>query len=123
MFCLPDTFPIPSRDELRNLLEGAIHGGDKPTHLTEWMEFIAKDNMAKSPIARFGRLFEFQHYYRILHHRYAGALYGKAKVVKQALAHVLKASEKTIVGDLGFVRKRLGKDWFDRGQSSTTGPF
>lgn len=122
VFCLPDTFPIPSRDELRNLLEGALHGSAKPAHLAEWMEFIAKDNMAKRPIARFSRLFEFQHYYRILHHRHTGALRGKTNVVKQVLAHVLDTSQKTIVGDLRFVRKRLGKDWLDRGQPSTTGP-
>ena len=123
VFCLPDTFPIPSRDELRNLLEGALHGRAKPKHLTEWMKFIAKDNMAKKPIARFARLFEFQHYYRIVHHRHASVLRGNDKIFKRVLAHVFGASEKTIIGDLRFVRKRLGKDWLDRGRSLTTGPF
>ncbi len=123
VFCLPDTFPIPSRDELRNLLEGALHGGEKPAHLAEWMELIAKDNMGKKPIARFARLFEFQHYYRILNHRHAPSLRRKTKALKEVLAHGLDSSEKSIVGDLGFVRRRLGKHWLDRGQFSIAGPF
>lgn len=123
VICIPDTFPIPSRDELRNQLEPMLHGVQKPDHLTEWMDFIAKDNVAKRPILRFGRLLEFQHYYRTLDHRHRNALRGKSKVLKQLLAGVLETSEKTIVGDLGFIRQRLGKDWLDRGRSSAIGPF
>jgi hypothetical protein len=123
VICLPDTFPVPSRDELRNLLEPVLHGNPKPDHLTEWMEFIAKDNVAKRPIARFGRLLEFQHYYRILHHRHRDALRGNSQTLKRVLAGVLETSEKTIVGDLRFIRQRLGKDWLDRGRSSAIGPF
>lgn len=123
VFCLPDTYPILSRDELRNLLEGSLHGSAKPAHLAEWMEFIAKDNMVKTSIARFGRLFEFQHYYRVLHHRHARALRGKSAILKKVLAGILDTSAKTITGDLGLVRQRLGKDWLDRGRSLPMGPF
>ena len=123
VFCLPDTFPVPSRDELRNLLEPVLHGSSKPDHLAEWMEFVAKDNTAKRPIARFGRLFELQHYYRILNHRHHTALRGKSKVLTQILAGIFKTSNKTIGGDLRFIRKRLGKDWLARGQILSTGPF
>jgi len=129
VFCIPDTFPVPSRDELRNLLEGAIHGGqgkakNDDEHLKEWMKLIAKDNAAKKPILRFGRLFLFQHYYRTLHHRHARSLHGKSSIVREVLAEFLgKVSMKTIKSDVRFLRKQLGKDWPERGRSSSIGPF
>ncbi len=123
VICIPDTFPIPSRDELRNLLEPILHGGPKPDHLTEWMEFVAKDNVAKRPIAHFGRLLEFQHYYRILHHRHRDVLRGNSKALKRVMARVLQTTEKTVVGDLRLIRQRLGKDWLDRSSYSAIGPF
>jgi len=123
VFCYPDTFPVPSRDELRWLLEGALRGGRQAEHLEGWMSYIARDNMAKSPIARFGRLFLFQHYYRVLHHRHGRAFRGKSKALKKTIAEYLGVSLKTVVNGLVSIRKRLGNDWLERGRSSPVGPF
>ena len=129
VFCIPDTFPVPSRDELRNLLEGALHGRkDNDEHLKEWMKLIAKDNVAKKPILRFGRLFLIQHYYRVLRHRHSRALHRKSKVVNEILMKFLentslKVSLKTIVSDVQFLQERLGRNWLERNPSWDIGPF
>ena len=123
VFCLPDTFPIPSRDELRNLLEGSLHGPSKPEHLTEWMGIIASSNTGKKQIARFGRLFELQHYYRILHSRHPKAIRRKLHVLNDVLARFFTTTKRTIHEDLRMIRKRLGRDWIERGHDSAIGPF
>ena len=123
VFCLPDTYPIPSRDELRNLLEGAIHGSPSPAHLITWSRIIASKNTSKTPIAKFGRIFVLQHYYRILHCRHSNALRRRIKDLIGVLAKFFSTTERTIVGDLRTIRKSLGAKWLDRGHSSTIGPF
>ena len=40
VFYLPDTMPVPSRDQLRGLLEHALHRGQHPDHLEEWLEIV-----------------------------------------------------------------------------------
>jgi hypothetical protein len=107
----PDTFPIPSRDELRGILEDALRGSAPPEHLTEWFDIIRTSNPAKSKIDRFARLFELQHYWRILHHRHGLAIEGRLEALKRAVASFLGKQETTIHPDLLFIRKRLGPEW------------
>ena len=89
VFCLPDTFPIPSRDDLRNLLEASIHGSRKPGHLEEWMALICAKNSAKKPLVKYARLFQLQHYWRIVHQRYKESLRGKIDLLKGVMGRFL----------------------------------
>jgi hypothetical protein len=122
LFVVPDTFPVPSRDEFRGMLDDALHGSP-PDHLAEWMAFVARDNTAKQTITRFARLFQLQHYWRVLHNRHPLALRRKSTVLKQVLASFLKTSEKSIHLDLIEIRSRLGNKWLDRGAGFSFGPF
>lgn len=114
-FVLPDIYPVPSRDQLRGMLDDALHRSAGRDHLEEWMGLIAKDNAAKKPLLKFGRLFEVQHYYRLLHQRHASALQRKLQYVKEALARFLGATRRTIDEDLTFLNERLGPAWIERG--------
>lgn len=122
-FCLPDTFPVPSRDTLRNLLDDALHGTAPPDHLTEWMKLISRENSAKRSLLKFARVFEVQHYWRILHHRHPIAIRRKLRLLKEAISSFLEVTWDTVHRDLFWIRRRLGSDWISRGQGFPTGPF
>lgn len=113
LFNLPDTYPIPSRDDLRAMLEDAIRS-QKPLHLQGWTKITSQGNAAKNQIERFGRLFELQHYWEVLHERHGERLKGQITKLQTALATYLNKSEQSIKGDLRFLRGRLGKDWPSR---------
>jgi hypothetical protein len=122
LFFFPDTFPIPSRDELRGIFDESLRSG-APEHLAQWVALIARGNTAKNQITRFGRLLELQHYVRILHERHASAVHRRIGQLKGALAKFIGVDEATIHGDLLFVARRLGPDWMLRGNNpATTAP-
>jgi hypothetical protein len=110
LFNLPDTYPIPSRDELRSMLEDAIRS-EKPAHLQQWTKITSQRNAAKNQIERFARLFEVQHYWELLHERHGEHLQRQTSKLQSVLAAYLKTSEQSIKGDLRFLRSRLGQDW------------
>lgn len=113
IFFVPDTFPIPSRDQLRQVLDDSLHAGGSPEHLREWMGFIRRDNSARNRISRFARLLEVQHYWKILHQRHATVLSRKGAVnrVHQAFAAFFDIGTKMLAGDLRLLRQRLGPKW------------
>ena len=113
IFYFPDTFPIPSRDVLRGVLDDALRN-HPPEHLASWTALIARGNSAKNQIARFGRLFEIQHYCRILQERHRIALHRNLGKLEGALADYFGVSAKAIRADFQFLRKRLGPDWMER---------
>jgi hypothetical protein len=117
-FVLPDIYPVPSRDQLRGMLDDALHRSDGRDHLTEWMGLIAKDKAVKTPLIKFGRLFEVQHYCRLLHQRHAAALKRKMQHVNAALARFLRTTSSTIKQDLAYLKARLGPAWLERGRDS-----
>lgn len=113
---LPDTFPVPSRDELREMMEDALRGGARQEHLSEWHALVRSDNKSKTGIARFGRIFVLQHYWSVLHHRHQQSLKRKEGELKLVMARYLfddAFSEKdaTIHQDLLSIRDRLGAGW------------
>jgi hypothetical protein len=110
VFNIPDICPLPSREELRDMLEEAIRR-DKPGHLVDWQRVIAKDNTAKTEIARYGRLLEVQHYWELFHERHGDHLKRKLSALQSAIATILGASLTSIEGDIRFLRKRLGRAW------------
>ena len=114
VFYIPDTMPIPSRDQLRGMLDDALHSGGKPDHLAEWMEIVRAGNMARNQMDPFVRHFELQHYWRILHQRHASAVHRNVGKLEAAFAKILAVGTQQIHSDLIAVRKRLGSDWLDR---------
>ncbi len=122
LFVVPDTFPVPSRDEFRGMLDDALHSSP-PSHLAEWMKLIAAGNTGKQAIVRFARLFELQHYWRVLHSRHPHPLRRRSTLLKEALASFLQVNEKAVHRDLIEIRRRLGKSWLDRGAGFKLGPF
>lgn len=115
-FVLPDIYPVPSREQLRGMLDDSLHGIPSGDHLDEWMKLIAADNASKKSFAMFARLFEVQHYYRLLHHRHEAALRRKLGPVKDALAAYLEVDRRTINDDLTFLNQQLGPEWIERGR-------
>lgn len=119
LFWIPDTIPIPSRDELRNILDSALHGGEQPSHLQPWKEIIASDNAARKELTRFRRVFEVQHYWRNLKRRHAKSMKRREGKIKQALASYLDVSVDCVHRDLLFLNNQLGRDWTSRFSAST----
>jgi hypothetical protein len=122
LFVVPDTFPVPSRDEFRGMLDNALHGSP-PEHLAEWMTIIAGNNTAKQAILRFARVFELQHFWRVLHHRHRSVLRRQTTMLKRVFALFLQTGERSIHQDLIEIRRRLGANWIERGASYSLGPF
>jgi len=110
---LPDIFPIPSRDELRDALETA-RLLEIPEHLREWSDMIRGANRGKKHIYTFGRRFELQHFWRVLHERHGEALGGEENSVRQAFAKFLHVSPESIRKDIRYIARRLGDDWYTR---------
>jgi hypothetical protein len=113
-FFLPDTMPIPSRDSLRGALTDARRLAGEEKHLHEWLGISHSSATARNRMDRFSRLFEIQHYWRILRQRHAAAIRGNAGRAETAIGQFLGLSAESIHRDLGEIRSRLGKDWPDR---------
>jgi hypothetical protein len=111
-FYIPDIFPVPSRDKLREIMEEALRDQNSPAHLEEWLEIVHSDNVAKNQIPRYGRIFEIQHYVRALYARHAAALDRKKSAVVVAISLFLQVSDDTVERDLAFIAERLGANWY-----------
>lgn len=114
---MPDTYPIPGRAEIVSLLEDTLRGAGVPPHLSAWVAIANSGNRAKGEIPRFGRLFEIQHYCRILYTRHPAALRRAAIHLEQALADFLDVDAAVIHKDLGWIKRRLGENWMSRSNS------
>jgi len=121
LFYLPDTYPVPSRDELRAMIEDALHGGQEGVeHLSGWIKMIRGGNTAKNAITRFGRILEIQHYSRILEERHSDQIKRQQGRLERAIAKFLKVSTETVHKDFLFIRKRLGNEWMRRANNTPT---
>jgi len=122
LFVIPDTFPVPSRDEFRGLLDDALHGSP-PDHLDGWMQIVGAGNTGRQTIPKYARIFVLQHFWRVLHHRHATALRRQVRRLEHVFGHFLQAGAQSIRQDLAEIRGRLGPNWVDRGAESPIGPF
>jgi hypothetical protein len=100
VFFLPDIVTLPSRDELRESIEHARDRCQKVEHLQGWFELIRSDSAARNQLDRLSRIFELQHYWRILHNRHATALIKSIGKLEIAFAEWFDVSPETIHGDL-----------------------
>ena len=111
VFYIPDICPIPSRDKIREILEEALRDRSGPDHLLEWFEIVHSDNVAKNQIPHYARIFEVQHYMRVLYTRHAVALERKKSALMLAFSAYLGVSDDTVERDAGLIADRLGRDW------------
>lgn len=107
IFYLPDTIPIPSRDQLRKLLDDSLHKGPKPVHLEDWLKIVNAGNTARNRLDREARLFSLWHFYQLLVDRHATALKNNRGRVEDAFAQFFGVDKATIHHDLVEVPKRL----------------
>ena len=114
VFYVPDTMPIPSQCRLRGLLDDALHSGESPEHLNEWLDIVSAGNTAKNKMDPFARTFELQHYWRILHQRHASSISRKIGNCQSVLASIFEVSPTQIKHDLTQIRGRLGDGWLER---------
>lgn len=110
---VPMTLPLPAADELRDMLEQARSIQRPPQHLADWLELVANGSNEKHSLVRYARLFELQHYWRVLHQRYAAACHRRVLPLETAFAKHLDVSRETVHADLQFIRGRLGRQWID----------
>jgi hypothetical protein len=109
---IPDICPLPTQEELRKMLEDAVRNREAPDYLAEWFGIIPAGNAAKNQIARYGRVFEVQHYMRALYARHGTALHRKKSSLILALAEFFDVSDDSIQRDLSLIDQRLGPEWY-----------
>lgn len=117
LFYLPDTIPIPSRDELRNYLSRGLSptkAESEEDPIAGWRKIIRNDNSARTQISRHARIFELQHYWRLIHVRHGASLLRNKGRLHQAMAKYFKLKARTIKADLELVQNRLGANWETR---------
>jgi hypothetical protein len=108
---LPDILPVSTRGVLPETIEDAVHGRQRPEHLTEWLRIVGRNNPAKNVIARYARLFSLRHYWRIVHARHQSAVRRSAARLMSAFAAFFRVSDDSIRRDLTLMARRLGKGW------------
>lgn len=115
LFYLPDILPVPSRDDLRSVLEDSLRARSDGAHehLTDWMRLVCGSNPAKNAITTLARRLRLQHFWRVLHLRHAPRLTGQVGRLEQAFAQFLDVSVKTVHRDLGEIASSLANpDWY-----------
>ena len=110
---IPDTMPIPGEKELRRMMEEVIRQ-NPADHLAEWFKIVRAQNSARSQLDRYARIFEVQHYWRLLQSRHAQALRRSRGRLIDAFSEHFEVSDAAIDRDLKFIEKRLGPSWWER---------
>ena len=110
VFYLPDTFPIPSRDELRDALRDGLSGPNSD-HLVEWLAIVRSTGGDGKRIGTFARSRVLWCYWRSLISRYGNTLRRKKEPLVVAFAEYLACDDATIKRALRLIQSRLGRDW------------
>jgi hypothetical protein len=108
MLYFPRNFAIPSEDELRPLIEDAIRGHKPEPHLAPWLEIVSNANPNKGEMMRrYGRIFELQHYLRLLRERHSTALKDNIGRLQQAFSSYFSCSVDQIRQDMRVIDAAL----------------
>ena len=108
VFNWPDTYPIHSRDEMRELLSNALGlFDDEKEHLRGWLKIIAPQSRTKNQINAFHRRFLLQHYWRLLQQRHPLTLKRRIERVDFAFAEFFDADDKSISNDRHVMKVSL----------------
>lgn len=111
-FYLPDIYPVPSRDELRQLIEENLRPSHAlPGHLTSWQGLVSADRSERNQIQRYARLYPLQHAVRILYARHGSALKRSKGQLQAALGEHFGVSADAIKDDMALIAERLGSGW------------
>jgi len=111
---IPDTMPLPARDELRTSISGAREA-IQSDHLASWRKIISSESRTKEDqLDRYSRIFVVQHLYSVLLSRHADALRGKVTYVRQRIADFLNVDEKTVQRDFALLAREGGAEWWKR---------
>jgi hypothetical protein len=113
MMSIPDTMPLPSDSDLRDMMAASITRAEAE-HLEPWRAIVSADNPARRTLPRYARIFESQHYVRILMDRHAAAFHRRAFKLKEALVAFFNVSEDAVKRDLRFIAGRLGPKWWEQ---------
>lgn len=109
---LSDVHRVPDATTLRNVM-----GGSGPCtsddHLNEWQTLIASTNVGKKKLNKYPRLFQLQHYWKVLFDRHGPSLKRQNGRLEKAFAEYLCVDKTTIHSDLNLIRRQLGRDWLN----------
>jgi len=84
---LPFTFPLPSEDELRSMISDALTRRAGMDHISDWIAVVSTKNANKGrQMERYGRVFEIQHFLRLLTERHPTALINNKQKAMRAFA-------------------------------------
>jgi hypothetical protein len=101
---LPYTYAIPTEDELRSLVADALNANATHPHVADWFGVISSGAQNKGiQMQRYGRIFELQHYRRLLQERYPQVMHRSKQKLIQAFAHHFGQSDDTIKNDLRLI--------------------
>lgn len=120
MFFLPDTIPIPSRDELRSLITGALSAEEDTQHLADWRQLIDSSKPNKTAIDQYTRRFQVQHCWRLLHERHPDIFSRNRGKLQELLASALDTGVNSIKKDFRAIKRSLGDHWEERGFQLTS---
>jgi hypothetical protein len=110
-FSVPRSVSLPGQELSYAMIDGSLGRSHAPEHLKPWMDIVAKKNAAKHPLGRLARLFEHQHFWRVLHDRYGPACVGLKGELERIIAKFLRVDHETVHRDLQYLRDQLGPDW------------
>ncbi len=103
---IPHIFALPSENELRSIIDYAQRdNGRREPHLAGWLEVVATNRPNKGrELARYGRIFEVQHFLRLLRERYAKQLVNNKQRLMRAFAELFGHSDiDTIKNDFSLI--------------------
>ena len=103
---LPDTMPVPSRDQLRDIgLD--VQGARTQPHLADWIGVVRRTGN-DTGMAKYSQMFMVQYCWAILLFRYRDRMRGNVSRTDAAIAEYMNCSDeavrkyrKAIVGRLG----------------------
>jgi hypothetical protein len=103
---IPHIFALPSENELRSIIGYAQReDGRQEPHLAGWLDVVATSRPNKGrELARYGRIFEVQHFLRLLRERYSKQLINNKQRLMRAFAELFGHSDiDTIKNDFSLI--------------------
>ena len=88
-------------------------------HLAEWLRIVGPDNRGRKIIHRYARIFELQHYCRVIAERHSKSIVRNKEHLRNAFASFFGMEGDAIRNDFRFVKGRLrregnrGPAWLD----------
>jgi len=116
----PDTMPIPSRDRLREVLEG-VRVSHENEHLKEWIAMVAANRYNDHSIRCYGQIFVLHFYWTVFEERHPKVMTGNIGRIQEAFADYLAVSAEAVKKYRDRIRERLGPPPGVAGATGTEG--